>query len=72
MLHEISGLREGLRWPGRGETIELPDDEAKQHIAAGSAEPVEDEAATQPEPVVDAKPEPETATATAKGTPETR
>lgn len=46
----VSGLRDGKPWPDRGETVDLPDDEAAQMIAAGQAEPVE-------------KPKPEKATA---------
>lgn len=37
---DISGTREGLPWPPRGSTVELPDDEAAQLCASGMAVPV--------------------------------
>jgi hypothetical protein len=38
MKVEISGVRDGARWPLKGETIDLPTDEAEALIAAGMAE----------------------------------
>jgi hypothetical protein len=40
MLVEVSGLRNGERWPLKGETIDLPDDEAAGLCAQGMATPV--------------------------------
>lgn len=37
MRHQISGHRDGVAWPERGETIELPDDEAISLIRGGAA-----------------------------------
>jgi hypothetical protein len=34
----ISGTRDGQPWPKRGGAVDLPDDEARQMIAAGLAE----------------------------------
>jgi hypothetical protein len=34
----ISGLRDGAPWPGRGESLDVPESEASQLIAAGQAE----------------------------------
>ena len=34
----ISGTRNGQAWPQRGETVELPDAEATELVAAGLAE----------------------------------
>jgi hypothetical protein len=42
MRTDVSGLRNGQPWPPRGGTVELPDDEAAQMCAAGTAEPVHD------------------------------
>ncbi|WP_262059672.1 hypothetical protein [Streptomyces sp. STR69] len=39
---DISGSRNGVPWPKRGETIELPDDEGAQLCASGLASPVKD------------------------------
>ena len=36
----LSGTRNGAEWPGYGEEIELPDEEAASMVAAGMAEPV--------------------------------
>lgn len=38
MLVHIAGTRNGQRWPGIGETVELPDDEAAHYIAQGYCE----------------------------------
>ncbi|MFD5573981.1 hypothetical protein [Streptomyces cadmiisoli] len=38
MKVSISGTRNGKSWPERGGTVELPDDEARQMVAAGLAE----------------------------------
>ncbi|MFI9005099.1 hypothetical protein [Streptomyces sp. NPDC053541] len=45
MRVKISGTRDGAEWPDRGDTIDLPDDEAEQLIRYGGAEPTEPEAA---------------------------
>jgi hypothetical protein len=58
MHYSMSGTRNGVPWPGRGETAELPDSEAAELCASGAAEPV-----AQAEPV-------ETATAPAAETRE--
>lgn len=42
MLVGINGTRNGIDWPQRGETIELPDAEAVDLINAGIAAPVAD------------------------------
>lgn len=39
---DISGSRDGAPWPKRGETMELPDDEAAAMCASGLAAPVAD------------------------------
>ncbi len=41
MTGDISGTRDGVRWPARGETVELPDQEAASLIAIGMAKAVE-------------------------------
>lgn len=38
----ITGTRDGVRWPGVGGEIDLPDHEAMRLCANGRAEPVED------------------------------
>lgn len=62
----ISGTRDGKPWPERGGTVDLPDDEAKQMVAAGLAEDDNDEDQAQAETPVEetaANPaQPETAT----------
>ncbi|MCI3277522.1 hypothetical protein [Streptomyces cylindrosporus] len=48
MKTTVSGSRNGVPWPPRGETVELPDDEATALCASGMAEPVEhDEEASE-------------------------
>ena len=42
MKADVSGSRNGQPWPARGETLELPDDEAANLCANGMAEPVGD------------------------------
>lgn len=37
MLTQVSGTRNGELWPAPGDTIDLPDDEANDLIATGSA-----------------------------------
>jgi len=39
MLVTMSGTRNGVEWPTRGNPIELPDDEARQLIAQSMAIP---------------------------------
>jgi hypothetical protein len=38
MLVDIAGTRNGVEWPPRGESIDLPEQEALDYIAAGLAE----------------------------------
>ena len=38
MLVDIAGTRNGVDWPPRGETIDIPDLEAADYITAGLAE----------------------------------
>lgn len=47
---QITGTRDGVRWPPPGEVKDLPDHEAARLCAAGSAEPVAERA--QPEKAV--------------------
>ncbi|MET7479539.1 hypothetical protein ABZT17_34970 [Streptomyces sp. NPDC005648] len=53
MKTTVSGSRNGVPWPPRGGTVELPDDEAASMCAAGMAEPLADdedvETATEPD-----------------------
>lgn len=37
MLTQLSGTRDGVDWPGRGEQVDLPDAEAAQLVTAGIA-----------------------------------
>ena len=60
IIAQISGLRNGIDWPPAGGTINLPDAEASDLIAAGIARGVD-----IPETAVARKPE----TATRKGAP---
>lgn len=48
MLVQITGLRNGHDWPGIGEVIDMPDDEAAIHLRMNVAEPADDA-----EPVAD-------------------
>jgi hypothetical protein len=51
MRISVSGTRDGKAWPSKGETIDLPDDEARNLVAIGvAAELDEDE---QPEPLTE-------------------
>lgn len=69
MIVQLSGTRDGKPWPGRGETMDLPDEEAAQMCASGMAEtvkgepekavPKKAEAAETPEPEVTDPPAPE-------------
>jgi hypothetical protein len=42
MKVDITGTRNGEPWPAREETIDLPDEEARDLCASGMAEPVPD------------------------------
>lgn len=42
MLGQISGTRDGQPWPAPGDTIDLPDDEARDLMATGIAARAED------------------------------
>lgn len=50
LIVELSGARNGQPWPGRGEVVDLPADEAQELVVSRIAEPVAEE------------PQPETAT----------
>ena len=56
MKVDVSGVRDGKPWPGRGEALDVPDDEGAGLCAAGLAEPV----AAKDEPEKAVEPEPET------------
>ncbi len=60
---DISGSRNGVAWPPRGEVVDLPDDEALVLLNNGMAEPATD-AATPPvetatAPVAEKRPAPQ-------------
>jgi len=69
MIVQMSGTRDGEPWPGRGEIVDLPGEEAAQMCAAGMAEtvkggtekavPAEPETTTVPEPETTEPPKPE-------------
>lgn len=40
LLVDVSGTRDGLPWPPRGNEVNLPDDEARQMVEALQAIPV--------------------------------
>jgi hypothetical protein len=40
LLVHLTGTRNGAEWPGYGEEIDLPDQEARDMIAGGMAQPV--------------------------------
>lgn len=51
MKVDVTGTRNGDPWPARGETLDVSDDEARELIHAGIADPVVDkktEKATAP------------------------
>lgn len=37
---QLSGTRDGVPWPAVGSVVELPDDEARDMLTSGTAEPV--------------------------------
>lgn len=45
---QISGTRDGVAWPPVGTVVELPEDEARQMIYAGTAGPLDDKDAAEP------------------------
>lgn len=45
MRHQISGLRNGRRWPAPGSVVDLPDAEAATLVELGHAERVPEAAA---------------------------
>lgn len=47
MKVNMSGSRDGVDWPARGETVDLPDAEAAHMVASGLAEPVDDQPAEE-------------------------
>lgn len=64
ILGRITGLREGVEWPQVGETLDVPEDEARQLVGMGVVELAADEPAAKQERKP-RKPKPETATAPA-------
>ena len=40
LIVQLSGTRDGAEWPARGETVDLPDDEAVSLLGAGIAVPL--------------------------------
>lgn len=61
MRQRISGTRNGQVWPAAGESLELPESEARDLVRLGYAE-----SADEPEAAIDPKP---VETATQKTTP---
>src|SRR5438132_13764123 len=56
MTVSITGTRDGQDWPGVGQVVDLPDDEAQSYIEAGIAAEVDappPEAATPREPITE-------------------
>jgi hypothetical protein len=47
---QLSGTRDGVPWPAIGSVVELPDDEARDMMASGVADPTDDK--DKPEAVV--------------------
>jgi hypothetical protein len=43
MKVDVSGSRNGVKWPARGETVEVNDEEGTQLCASGIAAPVPDD-----------------------------
>lgn len=39
---QLSGTRDGVAWPSMGSVVELPEDEARQMLYAGTAGPLDD------------------------------
>lgn len=50
LLEQITGNRDGVRWPAPGATIDLPDNEAAKLCASGRAEPVAEPAKAEKRP----------------------
>lgn len=50
MKVKISGTRDGAEWPDKGDTVDLPDDEAEQLIRYGAAEEAGDDVETATAP----------------------
>jgi hypothetical protein len=48
LLVDISGTRDGVPWPPRGNPVDLPEDEARSMIAAEQAVPWDGPAAKAP------------------------
>lgn len=48
LIVDISGTRDGAPWPPRGNTLDLPDEEARQMISAEQAVPAAGPAAKNP------------------------
>lgn len=63
MLASISGTRDGVDWPAKGETLDVPADEAASLIDAGLA------TAGAPMEAADAEPPAENAALTTKAAP---
>lgn len=60
MRYQVTGTRDGVKWPPRGGIVDLPDAEAEGMVRQGYADPVEEKAT--------AVPKGEQATATPKST----
>lgn len=43
MKVEITGTRDGVEWPARGEELEVSDEEGRDLCASGVAEPVKED-----------------------------
>ncbi len=50
LLAEITGTRNGVPWPKRGEEVDLPDEEATTMVAVGMAEKLDGTSKPEPEP----------------------
>lgn len=55
MKIQMSGTRNGQRWPKAGETADIPTGEATHLVASGIAEQVTDEQVTEPQPEPEAE-----------------
>ena len=53
LLVVLTGTRDGIDWPARGEVVDLPQSEAEHMIAVGQAAPVEVVESAAAAPVVE-------------------
>jgi hypothetical protein len=44
---DLTGTRNGVDWPARGEEFEVPDEEGRELCASGIAEPVKEDPKTE-------------------------